>query len=98
MMRKNLMVACDYVSQSEAITHHKKKRSMCMFLFLVIALSLVSLSVLATTTITMANAQTPSNSTSNTNITASNETGVKQMGICVVGAKSPCNGDRNSPT
>ena len=92
------MAAYDHGTQSEVITHHKKNRRMFMFLFLVIALSLVSLSVLATTTITMANAQTPSNSTSNTNITASNETGVKQMGICVIGSKSPCNGDRNSPT
>jgi hypothetical protein len=97
MMRKNLMAACDHVTQSEVVTRHKKKGSMFMFLFSVIALNLVSsLSVLATTT--TANAQTPSNSTSNTNSTASNETGVKQMGICVVGAKSPCNGDRNSPT
>jgi hypothetical protein len=36
----------------------------------------------------MANAQVPSNSTSGTNST-SNETGVKQMGICQVGAGGP---------
>ncbi|MFL6328681.1 MAG: hypothetical protein ACJ71K_08985 [Nitrososphaeraceae archaeon] len=42
--------------------------------------------------VTMANAQVPSNSTSGTNST-SNETGVKQMGICQVGAGGPCNGD-----
>jgi hypothetical protein len=39
----------------------------------------------------MANAQTPSNSTAGTNSTTSNETNVKQMGICQVGVKSPCN-------
>ena len=90
------MAACDHVTQSEVVTRHKKKGSMFMFLFSVIALNLVSLYVLSTT---MANAHTPSsNSKSNTNSTASNETGVKQMGICVIGSKSPCNGDRNSPT
>jgi hypothetical protein len=66
--------------------------TMLMFLFSVIGLSLFSLSMSAT----MANAQTSSNSTLSTNST-SNETGVKQMGICIVGVKSPCNGDINSP-
>ena len=66
-----------------------------MFVFFIsgIALSLVSLSLLAT----IANAQTPfSNSTSGAKSTSSNETGVKQMGICVVGGGGPCNGDSNS--
>ena len=58
-----------------------------------IALSVVSLTISAM----QANAQpSPSNSSSDTNSTG-NETNVKQMGICVVGAKSPCNGDSNSP-
>jgi len=61
--------------------------AMFVFLFSVIGLSLLSLSASAT----MANAQGPSNTTSGTNST-SNETGVKQMGICVVGVESPCNG------
>jgi len=65
--------------------------AMFVFLFSVIGLSLLSLSASAT----MANAQAPSNTTSGTNST-SNETGVKQMGICVVGVESPCNGDSNS--
>jgi hypothetical protein len=65
--------------------------AMFLFLFSVIGLSLLSLSASAT----MANAQAPSNTTSGTNST-SNETGVKQMGICVVGVESPCNGDSNS--
>jgi hypothetical protein len=52
---------------------------------------MLSLSVL----VTMANAQAPP---SNSNPTTSNETSVKQMGICQIGAKSPCNGDSNSPT
>jgi hypothetical protein len=56
--------------------------------------SLLSLCILAT----MANAQTPSNSTSGTNSTTNNETGVKQMGICQIGSKSPCNGNSGSPT
>ncbi|MFL6413053.1 MAG: hypothetical protein ACJ71K_17660 [Nitrososphaeraceae archaeon] len=65
--------------------------AMFVFLFSVIGLSLLSLSASAT----MANAQAPSNTTSGTNST-SNETGVKQMGICQVGVESPCNGDSNS--
>ena len=64
---------------------------MFVFLFSVIGLSLLSLSASAT----MANAQAASNTTSGTNST-SNETGVKQMGICQVGVESPCNGDSNS--
>ena len=48
----------------------------------------LSLSIL----VIMANAQTPSNnSTAGTNSTTSNETNVKQMRICQVGVKSPCN-------
>ncbi|MFL6457028.1 MAG: hypothetical protein ACJ71G_08680 [Nitrososphaeraceae archaeon] len=65
--------------------------AMFVFLFSVIGLSLLSLSASAT----MANAQAPSNTTTGTNST-SNETGVKQMGICQVGVESPCNGDSNS--
>jgi hypothetical protein len=45
--------------------------------------------------VTMASAQTPppsSNSTVGSNSTTSNQTSVKQMGICQVGVKSPCNG------
>ena len=61
---------------------------MFMFLFLVIGLSLLSLSV---PTI-MTNAQTPSNTTSGSNSTTSNETRATQMGICVIGVESPCNG------
>ena len=64
--------------------------AMLMFLFSVIGLSLLSLYISAT----MANAQVP---TSGTNSTTSNQTSVKQMGICQVGVKSPCNGDSNSP-
>ena len=63
---------------------------MSMFVFFIsgIALSLVSLSLLAT----IANAQTTSDFTSGAkSTTTSNESGVKQMGICVVGAGGPCN-------
>jgi hypothetical protein len=64
----------------------KNTCAILMFLFSV-RLSLLSLSIL----VIMANAQTPSNSTAGTNSTTSNETNVKQMGICQVGVKSPCN-------
>jgi hypothetical protein len=61
--------------------------AMFMFLLSVIGLSLLSLSV---PTI-MTNAQAPSGSTSGNNST-SDETHATQMGICVVGAGGPCNG------
>ena len=93
MMRtKNLTAGYEHITKSEVVNHRHKKKNMFIFLFSVMTLSLLSLSVLAT----MTNAQTSSNSTLGTNST-SNETGVKQMGICIVGAKSPCNGDINSP-
>ena len=60
-----------------------------MFLFSIIGLGIVSLTISAT----MVSAQT-SNSTPSGN-RASNETNVKQMGICLVGAGGPCNGDSN---
>jgi hypothetical protein len=64
-----------------------------MFLLSAIALSVLSSIVSAM----LANAQpSPSNSSAGTNST-SNETNVKQMGICQVGAGGPCNGDSNSP-
>jgi hypothetical protein len=83
MVRQNLTAGCDHKSKSQVGNHHKK--SMCMFLFSVIGLTLLSLSVIAI----MTNAQTSSNSTSGTNSTTSNETGVKLMGICQIGVKSP---------
>jgi|ERR671930_2492784 hypothetical protein len=67
-----------------------------VLLFLVIAtvfLLPTTLSVL--TIIMMINAQGTSGDNNNK---ASSGTDKQQMGICVVGAKSPCNGDRNSPT
>ena len=93
-MRKNLTNGGNHLTKSEVgnNNHHLDNKNASVFLFSVIALSLVSLSLL----VPIANAQTPSNSTSGANSTAGNETGVKQMGICVVGAKSPCNGDSNS--
>ena len=67
-------------------------KTMSMLLFSVIGLGLISLPII----VTMANAQTPppssSNSTAGTNSTTSNQTSIKQMGICQVGVKSPCNG------
>jgi hypothetical protein len=68
---------------------HTKTTS--MLLFSVIGLGLLSLSII----VTMASAQTPppfSNSTAGSNSTTSNQTSVKQMGICQVDVKSPCNG------
>jgi hypothetical protein len=98
MMRKNLTAGCDHITKSEVVIHHKK--SMFVFLFSVIALSLVlSLSLISLSLSTFAvNAQPySSGSVSSSNNITSSESHVIQMGICVVGAKSPCNGDSNSP-
>ena len=78
------------------LVYSKNNNAMFMLLFTLIGLSLLSLSMLAT----MASAQVSSNSrpgsssssNSNRNST-SNDTSLKQMGICQVGAKSPCNGN-----
>jgi hypothetical protein len=104
MMRKNMTIEpindiMDSITKSERVGNHHK----CMFmpLFLLIAMALFSLPV---STI-MANAQPYPNSTSgshpvgnttgtsNATISTGNNTQVTQMGICVVGVKSPCNGD-----
>jgi hypothetical protein len=87
------------ITKSERVVNHHN----CMFmsLFLVIGMALFSLPV---STI-MVNAQPYPNSTSGNNhignttgtsnatISTGNNTQVTQMGICVVGVKSPCNGD-----
>ncbi|MFL6376439.1 MAG: hypothetical protein ACJ72R_03125 [Nitrososphaeraceae archaeon] len=61
------------------------KNAMFMFLILIIGISVLSLSI---STI-MVSAQTSSDGISGS------RTDVAQMGICVVGAKSPCNGPSN---
>lgn len=61
---------------------------MCLFLVLVIATGLITATILSVQAIIIVNAQaypTSSNSTSS-------KTEAIQMGICVVGADSPCNG------
>lgn len=67
------------------------KKDILVVLLSVIGLSLLTLSMLATT---MANAQSSSNSMpgSSSNSIGSDTT-VKEMGICQVGVKSPCNGN-----
>jgi len=100
MMRKNAVVKSvnDIMGYITQLGNHK---SMFMFLFLVIEIGLFSLPV---STI-MINAQSHPSSTSGANHTGnitgtsngtstSNET--RQMGICVVGVRSPCNGNSNS--
>ena len=99
MMRKNLVVGIrGYITQSGGVGNQKCK-FMSLFLFLVIGIALFSLLVSAI----MVSAQPyPSNptsgdinhtDTSNATITGNN-TQVTQMGICVVGVKSPCNGNK----
>jgi hypothetical protein len=95
MMRKNLAIKSvnyiiDQITQSE-IGNHK---SMCMFLFLVIGIGLLS-SLLVPTIMTNAQAYSSASSTSSGGNSTSSGSGVREMGICVVGAGGPCNGDSN---
>jgi hypothetical protein len=100
MMRKNVVIkpVNDIMGYITQLGNHK---SMFMFLFLIIEIGLFSLPV---STI-MISAQSHPSSTSGANRTGnttgtgngtstSNET--RQMGICVVGIRSPCNGNSNS--
>ena len=94
MVRKNLTTGGNHLSKSEiGNNNHHRNKSMYVFFISVIALGLVlvSLSLLAT----IANAQTSSDFTSGAKSTTSNESGVKQMGICEVGAGGPCNNYNN---
>jgi hypothetical protein len=69
--------------------HHMKS----VLLFLVIATGLLTTTILSVPTIIMTiNAQASSSSGDNNG--GDSETD-KQMGICVVGAGGPCNGDSN---
>jgi hypothetical protein len=99
MMRKNVVVKSVNDIMGYIIQLGNRK-SMFMFLFLVMEIGLFSLPV---STI-MINAQSHPSSTSGANQTGnttgtgngtstSNET--RQMGICVVGVRSPCNGNSN---
>ena len=68
-----------------------KNKPMPGFLIVITAISLLSLSVLLLpSSITIANAQVSSDG--NNNHRDDSGTG-KQMGICVIGVSSPCNGD-----
>ncbi len=83
-----LFIACE--NHVEKSVNKSNNNVLLMFLLSIIGLSIISLTISAT----MVNAQTSSNSTSSGN-RHSNETNVKQMGICLVGAGGPCNGDSN---
>ena len=98
-MRKNVVVKSvnDIMGYITQLGNYK---NMVIFLFLVIEIGLVSLPV----STTMINAQSYPSSTSGDNHTGnttgtgngtstSNET--RQMGICVIGVRSPCNGNSN---
>ena len=62
-----------------------KNKSTYRFLILIIGISVLSLSVLLSPSIIMANAQVSSAHKGNGTD--------KQIGICVIGVSSPCNGD-----
>lgn len=99
MVRQNLTAECEHISKSEVgnnnNNHHKNIIS--MFLFLIIGITLLSLSTVRTTIMINAQAYSPTAGSIATisNNNTSGASGVKQMGICVVGAGGPCNADSN---
>jgi hypothetical protein len=89
----NIAIVISALASLTAFSTTKKPINKCnnvifVFLFSVIATDLFSLCVSA---IIMVNAQASSSS----NNKSGNGTD-KQMGICVIGVRSPCNGDSNS--
>ena len=102
MMRKNVIVKSVNDIMGYVIQLGNRNKTV-VFLFLIIEIGLVSLSV---STI-MINAQSHPSSTSGGNQTGnttgtgngtstSNETSTTHMGICIIGVRSPCNGNSNS--
>jgi hypothetical protein len=94
MVGKNLTTELsDDITKSEVGNHNNHHRNDSMFLVLVIAISLVTATMLSILTIMMMiNAQASSFDDNNRGDSGTD----KQMGICVVGVKSPCNGDSNN--
>jgi hypothetical protein len=94
-MRQNPMNRYDddyhIAIKSEIGNEHNKKKSM-MFLSLAIALSLFSLSLYVLTIMVVDAQAYPSSGSMPSSSTNGGETHVTEMGICVVGAASPCNG------
>jgi hypothetical protein len=89
----NKAIVISALASLTAVSTTKKPMNKCnnvifVFLFSVIAIDLFSLSVSA---IILVNAQASSSSDNK----GGNGTD-KQMGICVIGVRSPCNGDSNS--
>jgi hypothetical protein len=96
MMRKILTAGLSdchrhqHITKPEVSNPHRMKS---VVLFLVIATALLTATTLSIPTIIMMtiNAQASSSSGDNNN---GDDSGTdKQMGICVIGVKSPCNGD-----
>jgi ABC-type Zn2+ transport system substrate-binding protein/surface adhesin len=98
MKKNNLTAGCEhhhYITKSEVHNHHHHHKKN-MFLFLIIETGLLTTTLSIPTMIISAQAY-PSGSMPVSNNSTSSINQSTQMGICVVGAKSPCNGDSNSP-
>jgi hypothetical protein len=89
MMRKILTAELSehHITKPEVGNPRHNKKS--VLLFLVFATT----STLSVPTIIMINAQESSSSGNNNSGSSGTD---KQMGICVIGVRSPCNGDSNS--
>ena len=90
MMRKTLTAGLSerhhHITRPRVDNPRHNKKSMILFLVIATALLQMTLSVLTI----MINAQ---GSSGDNNIDSSG-TDKQQMGICIVGVRSPCNGDR----
>jgi hypothetical protein len=95
-MRKNLKIESvnDIIDYFTQLGNH---RSMFMFLLLVIEIGLFSLPVSTNTTNAQSYPSTASGNNHTGNTTgasnATNSSNETRMGICVIGVRSPCNGD-----
>jgi hypothetical protein len=98
MMRKILTAGLSdchrhhHITKPEVGNPRHNKKSMLLFLVIATALLTTTLSV-PTIIMTINDAQASSSSGDNNNRDDSGTD--KQMGICVVGAGGPCNGDSN---
>jgi hypothetical protein len=90
MMRKILTdeLSEHHITKPEVGNARHNKKS--LLLFLVIAT--ITTTTLSIPTIIMINAQ--GSSSGNNDNSGSSGTDKQQMGICVIGVRSPCNGDR----
>jgi hypothetical protein len=93
----NIAVGISALASLTAVSTTKKPMNKCntnnsaMFVFLLSLMALGLFSLSLSVSAIMVNARASSSSSDNNRADSGTD---KQMGICVIGVKSPCNGDR----